>query len=103
MAQALETENEKNRGEKITEFDEVGLPVHFEIWNLESEIWNLKSGIWNLESGIWNLESGIWDLESGIVNRALNPPATAGGSDSLLRCFLPFEHAQHAIRDHKSA
>ena len=30
MAQALETENEKNRGEKITEFDEVGLPVHFD-------------------------------------------------------------------------
>jgi len=31
MAQALEAENEKNRGKKITEFDEVGLPVHFDL------------------------------------------------------------------------
>src|SRR3989442_1812537 len=40
MTQALEAKNEKNRGEKITEFDEVGLPVHslkrpiFVLWSL---------------------------------------------------------------------
>ena len=28
MAQALQSENEKDRSEQVTEFDEVGLPVH---------------------------------------------------------------------------
>ena len=30
MAQALEAQNEKDRGEQITEFDEVGLQVHLD-------------------------------------------------------------------------
>jgi hypothetical protein len=29
MAQALEPEDEKDRGQQVAEFDEVGLPVHF--------------------------------------------------------------------------
>ncbi|MDX6304814.1 MAG: hypothetical protein QOI77_1783, partial [Blastocatellia bacterium] len=31
MAQALEAEDEKNRRQQVTEFDEVGLPVHLEM------------------------------------------------------------------------
>jgi hypothetical protein len=30
MTQALEPEDEKNRGQQVTEFDEVGLPVHLD-------------------------------------------------------------------------
>src|SRR6185436_6024896 len=81
MAQALQSENEKDRGEEVTKFDEVGLPVHEEQFRVSSFEFRYRAGVAILRTRNLKLETrncfyffrlNIRSMRSVITN----PPTT---------------------------